>query len=199
MSKELYMHRALDLAALGLGNVSPNPMVGCVIVHDDKIIGEGWHKKYGQAHAEVNAINSISNKSLLQGSSVYVTLEPCSHFGKTPPCANLLIESKVKKVVIANLDTNPLVAGGGIKKLQDAGIEVETGLLEKEGLELNRRFFMSMKNARPYIILKWAQTIDGFIARENFDSKWISGEESRNLVHQWRADEDAILVGKNTA
>lgn len=193
------MQRALELAELGRGNVSPNPMVGCVIVHDGKIIGEGWHRKYGEAHAEVNAINSIEDKSQLTQSAVYVTLEPCSHHGKTPPCADLLVEHKVKKVVIAIQDSNPMVGGQGIAKLRDAGIMVEVGLLRQEAEELNSRFFTLMNQQRPYVILKWAQTADGFVARENYDSKWISNEYSRKLVHKWRAEEDAILVGTNTA
>jgi diaminohydroxyphosphoribosylaminopyrimidine deaminase / 5-amino-6-(5-phosphoribosylamino)uracil reductase len=193
-----YMRRALELAVISQGHVSPNPMVGCVIVRDGIIIGDGWHKVYGQAHAEVNAVNSVVEKTSLEGSTVYVTLEPCSHFGKTPPCADMLIEKKVGRVVICNHDTNPLVGGKGMKKLQDAGIEVTSGVLENEGRDLNRRFFTYIEKQRPYIILKWAQTADGFIARENFDSKWISNELSRILVHKWRSEEDAILVGSNT-
>lgn len=193
------MQRALDLAKLGRGHVSPNPMVGCVIVHDNKIIGEGYHQEYGSPHAEVNAINSVSDQSLLPESTCYVTLEPCSHFGKTPPCADLLVAKRVKKVVIASLDSNPLVGGKGIQKLENAGIEVSTGVLEIEARNLNCRFFTMIEKKRPYILLKWAQTADGFIARNNFDSKWISSEQSRMMVHQWRAEEDAILVGTNTA
>lgn len=196
---EIFMLRAFELAAHGVGNVSPNPLVGSVVVHDGKIIGEGWHKKYGEAHAEVNAIASVPDKSLLKESTVYVTLEPCSHFGKTPPCADLLIEHQVKKVVIANLDTNSLVAGNGIKKLRTAGIEVITGILDKRGRDLNKRFFTFIEKQRPYVILKWAETADGFIARKNFDSRWISDEYSRQLVHKWRSEEDAILVGMRTA
>jgi diaminohydroxyphosphoribosylaminopyrimidine deaminase / 5-amino-6-(5-phosphoribosylamino)uracil reductase len=196
---ELFMRRALELAQLGRGNVSPNPMVGCVIVCNNRIIGEGWHQQYGGPHAEVHAVQSVADKSLLQSSSVFVTLEPCSHFGKTPPCADMLIREGVKKVVIANLDTNPLVGGDGIKKLRSAGIEVITGILEKEARELNKAFFTWVEKRRPYIILKWAQTSDGFIARENYDSKWISNEASRQLVHRWRTEEDAILVGMRTA
>ncbi|MCR9252334.1 MAG: bifunctional diaminohydroxyphosphoribosylaminopyrimidine deaminase/5-amino-6-(5-phosphoribosylamino)uracil reductase RibD [bacterium] len=198
-TKETFMNRAFDLAQLGAGNVSPNPLVGCVIVHDEKIIGEGYHMKYGQAHAEVNAVNSVEDKSLLKDSEVYVTLEPCSHFGKTPPCSDLLISHRVKRVMVSNLDPNPLVAGRGIEKLNAAGIEVETGLMESKGELINRRFFTVMRKKRPYVILKWAETADGFIARENFDSKWISDKYSRKLVHKWRAEEDAILVGTNTA
>lgn len=196
---ELFMRRALELAQLGKGHVSPNPLVGCVIVHENEIVGEGWHQCYGEAHAEVNAINSIADKSVLKQSTLYVNLEPCSHFGKTPPCVNLILEHQVKKVVIANLDTNPLVSGEGIKKMRAAGVEVITGILEKEGRELNKRFFTYIEKKRPYIILKWAETADGFVARENYDSKWISNEQSRQLVHKWRTEEDAVLVGTKTA
>ncbi len=194
-----YMRRALELAEWGRGYVSPNPMVGCVIVHGERIIGEGWHREYGGPHAEVHAIQAVENPDLLPEVTVYVTLEPCAHWGKTPPCANLLVEKKVKKVVIAATDSNPLVGGKGIEILKNAGIEVETGMLEKEARWQNRRFFTQIERQRPYVILKWAQTQDGFVARENFDSKWISGSQSRQLVHKWRAEEDAILVGKNTA
>ncbi len=193
------MQRAFDLALNGIGHVSPNPLVGCVIVHNDKIIGESWHQKYGEAHAEVNAINAVENKALLKEATVYVTLEPCSHFGKTPPCADLLISSRVKKAVIANIDTNPKVAGEGIKRMRAAGIEVVTGILDKEGRALNKRFFTFIEKNRPYVVLKWAQTTDGFIARLNRDSKWISNEYSRQLVHKWRTEEDAIVVGTKTA
>jgi diaminohydroxyphosphoribosylaminopyrimidine deaminase / 5-amino-6-(5-phosphoribosylamino)uracil reductase len=193
------MHRTFELALLGVGRVSPNPRVGCVIVHDGKIIGEGWHQKYGEAHAEVNAVSSVQEQSLLKSSTVYVNLEPCSHFGKTPPCADLLIQHQVKKVVIANVDTNPLVGGMGIKKLQAAEIEVVAGVLEKQGRELNKRFFTFVEQHRPYIILKWAQTADGFVAQPNYESKWISNEYSRQLVHKWRSEEDAVLVGTRTA
>ncbi len=196
---ELYMLRAMELAQNGLGRVSPNPMVGCVVVHDDKILGEGWHQLYGEAHAEVNAINSVNDKSLLKYSTIYVNLEPCAHHGKTPPCANLLVENRVKRVVIANVDSNPLVGGKGIEKLRSAVIEVETGVLEEKGRELNKRFFTFVEKKRPFVILKWAQTADGFIARKNFDSKWISAELSRQLVHKWRADEAGIMIGTNTA
>ncbi|MEQ8237708.1 MAG: bifunctional diaminohydroxyphosphoribosylaminopyrimidine deaminase/5-amino-6-(5-phosphoribosylamino)uracil reductase RibD [Cyclobacteriaceae bacterium] len=193
------MHRALQLAKLGLGRVSPNPMVGCVIVKNNKIIGEGNHEKYGEGHAEVNAVYAIKDKSDLAGSTVYVTLEPCAHFGKTPPCAHLLVDSKVKEVVICNHDPNPLVAGKGVKILEEAGIKVFSGVLQEEGKKLNRRFLTFFNKERPYVILKWAQTADGFVARENFDSKWISNTSARQLVHKWRAEEQAILVGTNTA
>ena len=199
MQKEDYMRRALELAENGSGYVSPNPRVGCVIVHQEEIIGEGWHQHYGGPHAEVNAVNSVKNQDLLPESTVYVSLEPCAHWGKTPPCANLLVEKKVKKVVIAATDSNPLVGGKGIEILKNAGIKVETGVLEKEARWQNRRFFTQIEKNRPYVMLKWAQTHDGFVAQPNFDSKWISNSQSRQLVHQWRAEEDAILVGKNTA
>ena len=199
MSDQHYMQRALQLAQLGMGKVSPNPMVGCVIVHHEEIIGEGYHEQYGGPHGEVNAVADVTNKELLDEATVYVTLEPCSHYGKTPPCADLLVQHQVKKVVICNDDPNPLVSGKGIKRLRDAGIEVEVGLLSEQGLELNRCFFTSFEKKRPYVILKWAQTADGFVARENYDSKWISNQYSRQIVHKWRSEETAILVGKNTA
>jgi diaminohydroxyphosphoribosylaminopyrimidine deaminase/5-amino-6-(5-phosphoribosylamino)uracil reductase len=198
-SEEIFMQRAMELARLGMGTVRPNPLVGCVIVHENKIIGEGWHKKYGEAHAEVHAVNAVVDKSLLKESTVYVNLEPCSHFGKTPPCADLLIKHNVKKVVVSTSDSNPLVKGKGIAKLRDAKIEVVEGVLQKEGRELNRRFFTGIEKQRPYMILKWAQTEDGFVARENYESKWITNEHSRQLVHKWRGEEDAILVGTQTA
>ncbi len=199
MNPTLFMQRALDLAERGKGSVRPNPLVGCVLVHEGKIIGEGYHEQYGGPHAEVNAITSVTNSRLLAKATAYVSLEPCSHYGKTPPCANLLIEKGIKSVVVATVDTNPLVAGKGVKLLQEAGISVQVGLLEQEARWQNRRFFCQQEKRRPYLILKWAQTQDGFIARENFDSKWISCTQSRQLVHQWRAEEQAILVGKNTA
>ncbi|MEY3565270.1 MAG: hypothetical protein RJA23_1440 [Bacteroidota bacterium] len=199
MNPSLFMQRALDLAERGKGSVRPNPLVGCVLVHEGKIIGEGYHQQYGGPHAEVNAIASVIDSKLLAKATAYVSLEPCSHYGKTPPCANLLIEKGIKSVVVATLDPNPLVAGKGVKLLQEAGISVQVGLLEQEARWQNRRFFCQQEKQRPYLILKWAQTQDGFIARENFDSKWISCPQSRQLVHQWRAEEQAILVGKNTA
>ncbi len=195
----LYMRRALELAELGRGSVSPNPMVGCVIVHEGEIIGEGYHRQYGGPHAEPNAVNSVKHPELLQNATVYVTLEPCAHWGKTPPCASLLIEKQVKKVVIAAVDSNPLVGGKGISMLKEAGIDVVTGVLETEARMQNKRFFTVMEKKRPYIILKWAQTRDGFLARENFDSKWISNVYSRQLVHKWRSEEDGIMVGTLTA
>jgi diaminohydroxyphosphoribosylaminopyrimidine deaminase/5-amino-6-(5-phosphoribosylamino)uracil reductase len=199
MTIKQYMHRCLELAALGFPAVMPNPAVGCVIVYGDKIIGEGFHLAFGGPHAEVNAIESVKDKSLLEKATVYVNLEPCSHHGKTPPCADLLIKHKVKKVVVAISDPNPLVAGQGIEKLKKAGIEVVVGTLKDEASELNKRFLTYHQKKRPYIILKWAQTQDGFIAVEKGNSKWISNEASRMLVHKWRSEEQAILVGTNTA
>ena len=196
---ELYMQRALELAVLGKGEVSPNPMVGCVIVHDDRIIGEGYHQRYGDAHAEPNAIADVSEPALLKSSTAYVTLEPCSHYGKTGPCAQLLVEKQIKKVVVAVQDPNPLVSGKGIKILRDGGVEVLVGILEKQAAALNKRFFTQITKKRPYIILKWAQTRDGYLARADYNSKWISNSYSRQLVHRWRSEEDGIMVGTKTA
>ena len=196
---ELFMRRALELASNGLGFVSPNPLVGCVIVSNDEIIGEGWHKRFSGHHAEVNAVDDVTHRERIAGSTVYVTLEPCSHFGKTPPCADMLIRERVARVVIANGDTNPIVDGRGIEKLRAAGIVVTTDVLGEKARDLNRRFFAFVEKKRPYVMLKWAQTADGFIARKDFNSKWISNEMSRRLVHKWRAEEDAIMVGFNTA
>jgi diaminohydroxyphosphoribosylaminopyrimidine deaminase/5-amino-6-(5-phosphoribosylamino)uracil reductase len=193
------MQRALDLAMLGMGSVSPNPLVGCVIVHNSTIIGEGWHQKYGEAHAEVNAVAAVDNKELLRESTVYVNLEPCSHFGKTPPCADMLVRHRVKRVVIANLDTYQKVNGEGIRKLRESGAEVITGVLEKEGRELNKRFFTSVEKSRPFILLKWAETRDRFVAREDYSSKWISNDLSRQASHKLRTEVDAVLVGTRTA
>jgi diaminohydroxyphosphoribosylaminopyrimidine deaminase/5-amino-6-(5-phosphoribosylamino)uracil reductase len=198
-SDERYMRRVMELAKLGSGNVSSNPMVGCVIVKDGEIIGEGYHERFGQSHAEVNAINAVQDKSKLEGATLYVNLEPCSHYGKTPPCSNLIIEHKIARVVFATIDPNPLVAGAGFEFLMSNGIEVIQGVLEEEGRELNCRFLTFMEKKRPYIILKWAETADGFIAKENFDSKWISNDVSRRLVHKWRSEEDVVLIGTNTA
>ncbi len=199
----MYMERCLELAKNGLGTTYPNPLVGSVIVHDNKIIGEGWHFKAGEAHAEVNAINSVKNKALLSKSTLYVNLEPCSHFGKTPPCANLITDSKIKNVVIGSLDTNSAVNGKGVSHLQQHGCNVTVGVLEAECKALNKRFFTFHQKQRPYIILKWAETIDGFIAplhkeRIKVAPVWISNSKSLQLVHQWRAEEQAIFVGTNT-
>jgi diaminohydroxyphosphoribosylaminopyrimidine deaminase/5-amino-6-(5-phosphoribosylamino)uracil reductase len=195
------MQRCLELAVQGLGSVAPNPMVGCVIICDDKIIAEGYHEHYGGLHAEPNAIKQVSDELLVK-CTLYVNLEPCSHYGKTPPCADLIISKGIKKVVIGNLDSNPLVAGKGVQKLRDAGIIVEHGILDKECRELNKRFFTFHEKKRPYIILKWAQTVDGFISQwplpENKEDNWITGSVSKTLVHQWRSEEQAILIGYNT-
>lgn len=201
------MQRAIELAKLGAGYVSPNPMVGCVIVHNDSIIGEGWHQKFGGPHAEVNALNSVKDRSLLNQSTVYVTLEPCSHFGKTPPCANALIEHNVKRVVVGMTDPNPLVSGNGIKLLRNAGIEVITDALKNECAELNKRFITFITKKRPYVILKWAESGDDFIAPDmdqlspvEFEKqKQISGPTIQKLTHFWRTQEDAFMVGTNTA
>ena len=198
---QTYIKRCVELAQNGLGTTYPNPLVGSVIVYNDIIIGEGWHKKTGESHAEVIAINSIKDKSLLKKSTIYVSLEPCSHFGKTPPCADLIIEHQIPKVVIGTIDPFAKVCGNGIAKLKNAGIEVEVGFLEKECNELNKRFFTFHQKKRPYIILKWAQTQDGFIAplQKNHNRPvWVSNEFSRQLVHKWRTEEQAILVGTNT-
>jgi diaminohydroxyphosphoribosylaminopyrimidine deaminase / 5-amino-6-(5-phosphoribosylamino)uracil reductase len=192
------MRRAIELAKLGV-EAAPNPKVGCVIRKGEAIIGEGWHRKYGGAHAEVNAVKQVGDDQLLEGSTVYVTLEPCSHYGKTPPCADLLIQKKVSRVVIACTDPNPLVAGRGVERIKGAGIQVDTGLLAEEARRMNRFFLYAMEHQLPYITLKWAQTGDGFIAREDGSSKWISNSLSRRLVHKWRGEHQAILVGASTA
>lgn len=199
-----YLQRCIELALLGAGNVSPNPMVGAVIVHNDTIIGEGYHQKYGGPHAEVNAVNHVLGKfdnaeKLLQASTIYVSLEPCAHYGKTPPCADLIIKHRIPKVGVGCRDPFNQVNGRGIEKLQEAGVEVITGILEQECIYLNRRFFTSVQKQRPYIILKWAQTVDGFFALADGNQYWITGPEAKKLVHKWRGEEDAILVGKNTA
>jgi diaminohydroxyphosphoribosylaminopyrimidine deaminase/5-amino-6-(5-phosphoribosylamino)uracil reductase len=198
---EKYISRCIALAKNGLGTTYPNPMVGSVIVYEGKIIGEGWHKKAGGPHAEVNAVNSVQDKSLLKKATIYVSLEPCSHFGKTPPCCDLIIKNKIPNVVIGTVDPNIMVAGNGIKKLIEAGVHVTVGILEDECNELNKRFFTFHQKKRPYIILKWAQSQDGFIAPlEKLEKKpvWITNTYSRQLVHKWRTEEQAILVGTQT-
>lgn len=192
------MQRCLDLALHGLGNVAPNPLVGSVIVHDDRIIGEGYHKQFGKAHAEVNAIQSVVNKDLLKHSTLYVNLEPCSHFGKTPPCADLIIRNKIPRVVVGSYDPNPKVAGKGIQKLREAGVEVTTEILKAESDFLNRRFITAHTKLRPYIILKWAQSANGFMALNEPKQFWFTNELSKKLMHKWRTEEQGILVGKNT-
>ena len=195
---ESIMRRCIELAKKGAGNVSPNPMVGAVVVHDGKIIGEGYHRKCGEAHAEVNAINSVKDQSLLPESEIYVSLEPCAHFGKTPPCADLIVAKKIKKVYVGCLDTFGKVDGKGIQKLRAAGVEVVVGVLEKECQELNRRFFTSVNLKRPYVILTWAQSVDGYIDKDCKPVR-ISNHQTEILNHKWRSEEDAILVGYNTA
>lgn len=201
---EKYMYRCLQLACNGKGFTSPNPMVGAVIVHNNMIIGEGFHRCYGEAHAEVNAVHSVKDKSLLKESTIYVSLEPCSHYGKTPPCSQLIIDSQIPHVVVASLDPYPKVSGRGIKMLQDAGIDVKVGILEHEAKELNREFFTTQVKDRPYIYLKWAQTQDGFIDKVRNENELpqptpISNDFSRMLVHKKRAEVSAIMIGTNTA
>ncbi|CAD0007897.1 bifunctional diaminohydroxyphosphoribosylaminopyrimidine deaminase/5-amino-6-(5-phosphoribosylamino)uracil reductase RibD [Flavobacterium chungangense] len=200
---EKYIKRCIELAQNGFGNTYPNPMVGSVIVYEDKIIGEGWHKKAGEPHAEVNAIRSVKDKSLLKNATIYVSLEPCSHFGKTPPCCDLIIEHKIPTVVVGTVDPNEKVAGRGIKKIIESGASVIVGILENECYELNKRFFTFHNKKRPYIILKWAESQDGFLSPEkhiNQERKpvWITNQYSRQLVHKWRSEEQAIFTGTQT-
>ena len=199
MDDSLFMRRALDLARLGTGYARPNPLVGCVVTHRGRIIGEGWHRQYGGPHAEVNALAAVEHPDLLPASRVYVTLEPCAHHGQTPPCADLLIARGIPEVVVSNDDPFALVAGRGIARMRAAGIRVETGLLAPEGRWLNRRFFTFHEKKRPYLVLKWAETADGFLAGRYFQPVAISGEQARLLTHQWRAEEAGILVGTRTA
>jgi diaminohydroxyphosphoribosylaminopyrimidine deaminase/5-amino-6-(5-phosphoribosylamino)uracil reductase len=200
---EKYMQRCLQLARLGLGTTYPNPMVGCVIVFDGKVIGEGWHQKAGGPHAEVRAVASVEDKGLLRKSVIYVNLEPCSHHGRTPPCADLIVKHNIPRVVIGSLDENHKVSGNGVKRLEEHGCEVLVGVLEDQCRELNRRFFTFHRNKRPYVILKWAQSRDGFIfpgsdrARKG-EPYWITNSLSRQRVHQWRAEEASILIGRKT-
>lgn len=201
---EKYMARCLQLALNGKGHTHPNPMVGAVVVHNGRIIGEGYHRQYGKPHAEVNAIDSIKDKSLLEESTIYVSLEPCSHYGKTPPCAKLIIESRIPRVVVAIPDPYPSVSGRGIKMLQEAGIDVTIGVLEQEAWQLNKDFFTAQIDDRPYIYLKWAQTRDGYIdkAREEGAKAQptpISSDFSKIMVHKKRAEVSAIMIGTNTA
>lgn len=202
--QQKYIKRCLELAKNGLGTTYPNPLVGCVIVYRDKIIGEGWHKKAGEAHAEVNAIASVKDKSLLKEATLYVNLEPCSHYGKTPPCADLIVKHKIKNVVIGALDTNKLVSGRGVKHLKENGIEVVVGVLKQACLNLNKRYYTYHNLKRPYIILKWAESVDGFIAKKQHENQnrkpfFIANKYALQLVHKWRSEEQAILVGTNTA
>jgi diaminohydroxyphosphoribosylaminopyrimidine deaminase/5-amino-6-(5-phosphoribosylamino)uracil reductase len=199
---EKYMRRALFLAEKGSGFVAPNPLVGAVIVNDDKIIGEGYHERYGEAHAEVNAVNAVENKEQLKTATLYVTLEPCAHFGKTPPCSDLIIRHQFKRVVVACIDPFAEVAGKGIQKMIAAGIQVEAGLLEKEAKFLNKRFFTFHEKKRPYITLKWAQSKDGFLDKKRkvgeVGVNWITQPETKLIVHALRAENAGIMVGVNT-
>ena len=200
---EKYIKRCIELAKNGFGTTYPNPMVGSVIVYNNQIIGEGWHKKAGEPHAEVNAVRSVKDKSLLKKATIYVSLEPCSHYGKTPPCCDLIIANEIPNVVVGTIDPNEKVAGNGIKKLIAAGVKVTTGVLEKECHELNKRFFTFHNKKRPYIILKWAESQDSFLAPEKIVDQerkpvWITNAYSRQLVHKWRSEEQAILVGTQT-
>lgn len=196
------MQRCIQLAALGLGSTSPNPMVGAVIVRDGEIIGEGYHHRCGEAHAEVNAINAVKDKALLRESTLYVNLEPCSHFGKTPPCADAIIRHGIPKVVIGSIDYHDKVNGAGVRKLRDAGVEVVENVCRDACEELNKRFFTFHRQHRPYIILKWAQTRDGYMdidrSEGNATSYWITNYALKVLAHKWRGEEDAILVGWRT-
>jgi diaminohydroxyphosphoribosylaminopyrimidine deaminase/5-amino-6-(5-phosphoribosylamino)uracil reductase len=201
MTQETWMQRCLELGAKGLGRTAPNPLVGSVIVYKDQIIGEGFHESWGEPHAEVNAIRSVNQIDLLKDATLFVNLEPCNHYGKTPPCADLIIQKGIRKVVVGAVDPNPQVNGGGIEKLKNAGVEVISGVLEKECLHLNRRFYTFHTKKKPYIILKWAQTSDGFMAPGNQEKGFslkITNQKTNELVHLWRAQEQAILVGKNT-
>ena len=198
---EIYMKRCIKIAENALGSSRPNPMVGCVIVYKNKIIGEGFTSPYGGHHAEVNAINSVQDKSLLKTATLYVTLEPCSHFGKTPPCSDLIIKHQIPNIIIGTKDNNSKVAGKGIKRLKNSGASVIVGVLEDECKKHHKRFFTFQNKKRPYIILKWAETIDGYMSPKSKIEKkpvWITNEISRQLVHKWRAEEQAILVGAQT-
>jgi diaminohydroxyphosphoribosylaminopyrimidine deaminase/5-amino-6-(5-phosphoribosylamino)uracil reductase len=198
---EYFMQRCLQLASQGMGRVAPNPMVGAVIVFEDIIIGEGYHQEFGKAHAEVNAITSVKDQELLKHATIYVNLEPCAHHGKTPPCADLIVEKGIPRVVIGCTDSFAKVAGKGIQHLKQNGVEVITDVLHDEAREFNKRFFTFHENKRPYVVLKWAQSKDGFIDRIRNGEKgvhWITGKKEQRLVHQWRSEESAILVGKNT-
>lgn len=199
MDHQIYIKRCLELAAPHLGNVSPNPVVGALIIENNTIIGEGAHFEFGGHHAEVNAIQNVKDKKLLANSTLYVSLEPCCHHNKTPACTDLILKNKIKNVVVACNDPNPEVSGKGIEKLKNKGINVICGVLENEAKDLNKRFFTFHLQKRPYIILKWAQSNDGFIADDQGNSKWISNTVSRMLVHKWRREEASIMVGTKTA
>ncbi|HKJ32079.1 MAG TPA: bifunctional diaminohydroxyphosphoribosylaminopyrimidine deaminase/5-amino-6-(5-phosphoribosylamino)uracil reductase RibD [Balneolales bacterium] len=194
-----WMKKALSLAEKGKGYVAPNPLVGCVIVSENgNVIGKGYHQRFGQAHAEINALDSVKDKSALVDATVYVTLEPCSHYGKTPPCAKKLSELPLKRIVVSMVDPNPAVNGKGIRMLKESGKEVEVGLLEDEAHRLNESFIHFTHYHKPFVTLKIAQTLDGYISAPDGDSKWITGEEARKMVHQWRSEYDAVMVGRNT-
>ena len=202
-SDEVYMQRCMELASHGFGLTKTNPLVGSVIVHEGKIIGEGYHHEYGGPHAEVMAIRQVKDKTLLKNSTIYINLEPCSHYGKTPPCSVLIQKHEIPRVVISNSDPFPSVSGRGISFLKNAGIDVTVGVLEEEGEFLNRRFLTFHRKKRPYIILKWAETLDGYIdiSRQEGDpvgTNWITDEVSRTLVHKWRSEEAGLMVGTNT-
>jgi diaminohydroxyphosphoribosylaminopyrimidine deaminase/5-amino-6-(5-phosphoribosylamino)uracil reductase len=201
LSESAYMQRAIQLALLGSGYVAPNPMVGAVLVHEDRIIGEGWHEGYGQPHAEVNCLKSVreEDRALIPASTLYVTLEPCAHEGKTPPCTELIISQRIPHVVVGAEDPFPEVSGRGISQLRDAGVRVDVGIEKDACREMNRRFMTYQEEERPYIILKWAQTADGKMAGPGDDRLMITGDLSNRMVHKWRSEEAAILVGTNTA
>lgn len=196
---EFFMARCLQLASNGLGNTYPNPFVGSIIVHQNKIIGEGYTSQYGGPHAEVNAIENVKDKSLLSDSTLYVTLEPCAHFGKTPPCCDLIITKKIPRVVVGCVDPFAQVNGEGIRRMREQGVEVIVGVLQEECLTLNKRFFTFHQKKRPYIILKWAETFNGYFAPVQHEQKWITNVYSKQLVHWWRTQEEAILIGTKTA
>ncbi|KPP99548.1 MAG: bifunctional diaminohydroxyphosphoribosylaminopyrimidine deaminase / 5-amino-6-(5-phosphoribosylamino)uracil reductase RibD [Bacteroidetes bacterium HLUCCA01] len=197
---EKWMKKALKLAEKGRGYVSPNPLVGCIIVSaDGSPLGKGYHERYGKAHAEINALNRVRNEHDLIDATVYVTLEPCSHYGKTPPCALALSELPIKRVVVAMEDPNPRVAGRGIQMLRNNGIQVDIGLLEEEAAQQNEFFIHHITTRRPFVMLKIAQTLDGYTAAQDGDSQWISSKESRTRVHQWRSIYDAVMIGRTTA
>ena len=198
---EVYMHRCIALAQLGAGFVAPNPMVGAVLVYENRIIGEGWHKQYGGPHAEVNCLQNVAeaDRRLISLSTLYVSLEPCAHFGKTPPCTNLILENKIKKVVVGCRDPFEAVNGKGIEQLRKAGVEVIVPVLEEACTKLNKRFFSFHLLKRPYVLLKWAQTADGFMAAASEERLLITHSDTNRIVHQWRAEEAAILVGTATA
>lgn len=200
-SDEIYMNRCLQLAQLAAGNVAPNPMVGAVLVHNDTILGEGWHQQYGKPHAEVKCLQNVaeSSRHLIDKSTLYVSLEPCAHFGKTPPCTDLIIANKIPRVVIGCMDYHAVVNGKGIEKLRAAGVEVTFGVMEKKALQLNQRFFTFQQKRRPYIVLKWAQSLDGKIAKNDHKRVLITNDYTNRIVHKWRSEEAAIMIGTNTA